>query len=139
MVNLIQDNRSLIKLTLLFFIIISCKTLKYKREPFSIGFSSLYENDRCTLILNDSLYFDNTKIKTNQSLGIDLVNGVTVVDASELRLSLKFFTEIEKELNINRSISLDTVLFKKNGYNILIFAGAEKIKIIQQFKAFTLD
>lgn len=139
MVNLIQENKGLIKLTLLFLIFISCKTLKYKREPFSIGFSSLYEDDRCTLILNDSLYFDNTKIKTNQSLGIDLVNGVTVVDASELRLSLMFFTEIEKELNINRSISLDTVLFKKNGYNILIFAGAEKIKITQQFKAFILD
>ena len=121
---------------LLVFIFCSCSVLK--RKNFNLSFASLYEKDFLTLTINDSLFFKQKLISTNAILGIDLKNDISIKD-KKINLQIKFNSIIEKEFNLKRTVKLDTVLNVKDGYNIIIFADYDKIKIEQKKKKYILE
>jgi hypothetical protein len=127
---------------------ISCKSLfdsnkKTLRDRIFM-LSSVLDDDRCTLIMNDSVYLLNTPIKTNRALGIDLTNELVVDSISN---PVKF--EIIFEGNISydgkafpiqlREIRLDTILDLRHGKYVLINARIDKILISQSKKKLNLS
>ena len=126
------------KTLLLISLLIFATCSVFKTKPFRVGFSSLYNSDMLTLTVNDSLFYKEKEIKTNRTLGIDLKNGFSK-KSKEINLKIKFYAIIDEDLKIERTVELDTLLFLKNGYNIIIFAGYDKIKIEQQKKIYILE
>lgn len=137
----IKENKNKLVFILLIFttsILLSCSVLKKVEDKFKIGLSSVYDNDKCTLIINGKTYLNNKPIITERSLGIDLKNGVSI-KSEKLNMNITFDAIIDKGLDIKRSIKLDTILYLKNGYNVLISARSENVEITQQSKPFVLD
>lgn len=133
---LIKEDRDKNLFYFLFFIflsITSCSTLKNK--PFNIFFNSGYEMDYCTLIINGTTYLDSVLISTDRSIGVDLTKRL-IVKEKEIDLNISFYSITDKNLNFTRKVSLDTVLYLKNGYNIIISAKSNEVRIKQENSLF---
>lgn len=128
-----KDRHKNIFYLFIFLSITSCSTLKNK--PFNIFLNSGYEMDYCTLVINGTTYLDSVLISTDRSIGVDLTNKV-VVKEKEIYLNISFFSITDRSLNFTRKVSLDTTLYLKNGYNIIISAKSNEVRIKQENSLF---
>ena len=107
-------------------------------EPFNIKFKSLYDDDRCTLTINGVKYYDREPIVTERSLGIDLHKRI-VIKEDVIQMNIQFDALINPGLDIQRKIELDTTLYLKDGYNIIIFASSDRVRIQQESDIYILE
>lgn len=140
--KLIKVSRSRIIFILLLSIVFlgkSCKSIiGTTSKPFGIKFSSLYEDDRCTLTINGVKYYDKEPIVTDKSLGIDLSKRI-VIKEDVIHMNIQFDALIEPAWDIQRKIELDTTLYLKDGYNIIIFASSDRVRIQQESDIYILE
>lgn len=141
MEKLIKENKNITIFLLLLFLILneSCRSfIDNSSNSFDIKFSSLYDEDKCNLTINGKRYYKDEYIVTDRSLGIDLSKRISIKEESII-MNVFFDALIDDELDIQRTVALDTTLYLKDGYNIIIFAGSDQIKIQQQSKIFELE
>lgn len=140
--RLIREDRNKLKYILLILIsagfLLSCGALKKTEKTFRIGIASVYDNDTCNLIINNKVYLKDKPIITNRSLGLDLRNGVSI-DAETINIKIAFHAVLDKEMDLERSVKLDTIININKGTNVLITAYYENIKIEQQRPPFIID
>jgi hypothetical protein len=117
--------------------LLSCRTALFQKK-FNILFASGYENERCTLIVNGDTIMKSESIITDRSLGIDLSRYYTF-DKKSISIKLIFNAILDEEWDVGRTVSIDTILHIKNGWNVLIFAGSNSIVIDQQNSKFILE
>lgn len=117
----------------------SCKSIMgTTSEPFNIKFKSLYDDDRCTLTINGVKYYDREPIVTERSLGIDLHKRI-VIKEDVIQMNIQFEALIEPAWDFRRTIELDTTLYLKDGYNIIIFASSDRVRIQQESDIYILE
>jgi len=125
----------------LLFLFTSCSTINFKKnnsdEKLSISFGSVYEDEKLTLSINDSVYCLNTPVRTN-SLGTDPKKNIQI-EADSIKLKGTFNAVIDAELDFKRSLEIDTILFKRNGRLIIIGANYDKYYVSQQDKPFIVE
>ncbi|MCG2432220.1 hypothetical protein [Aequorivita xiaoshiensis] len=140
--KLIKVSRSRIVFILLLSIVFiskSCKAIMGSTsEPFDIKFKSLYEDDRCTLTINGVKYYDREPIVTERSLGIDLSKRI-VIKEDVIHMNIQFDALIDSILDIQRKIELDTTLYLKDGYNVIIYASSDRVLIQQESDIYILE
>lgn len=140
--KLIKVSRSRIVFILLLSIVFiskSCKSIMgTTSKPFGIKFSSLYEDDRCTLTINGVKYYDREPIVTDKSLGIDLRKRI-VIKEDVIHMNIQFDALIDSILDIQRKIELDTTLYLKDGYNVIIYASSDRVLIQQESDIYILE
>lgn len=140
--KLIKVSRSRIVFILLLSIVFiskSCKSIMGTTgKPFGIKFSSLYEDDRCTLTINGVKYYDREPIVTDKSLGIDLRKRI-VIKEDVIHMNIQFDALIDSILDIQRKIELDTTLYLKDGYNVIIYASSDRVLIQQESDIYILE
>lgn len=117
--------------------LLSCRTALFQKK-FNILFASGYENERCTLIVDGDTIMKSESIITDRSLGIDLSRYYTF-DKKSISIKLIFNAILDEEWDVRRTVSIDTILDVKNGWNVLIFARSNNINIIQQNSKFILE
>ena len=121
--------------------LVSCSVVHFQnknsQKKMSISFGSVYENEKLTLLINDSIYYSNRPIKTN-SLGTDPTNYIEI-DTDSINLKGTFRALIDTELNIKRTLEIDTVLYRSKGWNIIIGANYDKYYVSQQNKLFIVE
>ncbi|NBW35512.1 MAG: hypothetical protein EBR30_10935 [Cytophagia bacterium] len=110
-----------------------------KRKDGFLFFRSVLDDDVCNLRINDSLYFFNQKITTDRSLGFDNRNRIKLKGfQNPIKICVSFQGDImagERNFNpIIRRIQLDTVFDLRQGMNLVIEAGVEKIEIGHSMK-----
>ena len=122
-------------------LLFSCSVSKLSdsKKKMSISFGSVYESEKLTLFVNDSIFYDDRDIKTN-SLGSDPKNYI-VIDAEKVHLKGFFMAQIDPEFDKNyiRKLEIDTVLYRKKGRRIFIGANYDKYYISQQNKKFIVE
>ena len=125
----------------LLLLFISCSTFNFKKhnsdEKMSISFGSIYEDEKLTLSINDSVFYLNTPIKTN-SLGTDPKKNIQI-ETDSINLKGTFNAVMDAELDFKRSLEIDTILFKRNGRLIIIGANYNKYHVSQQDKPFIVE
>lgn len=140
--KLIKVSRSRIVFILLLSIVFiskSCKSIMgTTSEPFNIKFSSLYDDDRCILIINGIKYYDREPIVTDKSLGIDLSKRITIKE-DIIHMNIQFDALIDPALGFQRKTELDTTLHLSDGYNIIIFADSDRVLIQQGSEIYILE
>lgn len=140
--RLIKEDRNKLKYILLFLIsssfLLSCGALKKTEKTFKIGIASVYDNDTCNLIINNKVYLKDKPIITERSLGLDLKNGVSI-NSEILNIKMSFHAVLDKEMDLKRTVKLDTIININKGANVLITAHYESIKIEQQASPFIID
>jgi len=124
---------------LLLSILLSCSTYKnLKRGESSISFHSIYGNDTLTVSINDSVIYNNHSIGMIQEWGISS-NSTIYLKGNEFRISGKYKTTVDKELEIKRTLIFDTILKSKNGrfidlngrFNDVYIEQSNKVKIVE--------
>lgn len=121
------------------FISKSCKSIMgITNEPFNIKFSSLYDDDQCTLTINGIKYYDKEPIVTDRSLGIDLSRWIAIKE-DKIHMNIQFEALIEPAWDFRRTIELDTTLYLSDGYNIIIFASSDRVLIQQESDIYILE
>ncbi|MCB0497129.1 MAG: hypothetical protein KDC79_13400 [Cyclobacteriaceae bacterium] len=144
MKNLIKVGKNsflLIAFTTLFMGCAGIKKLNNDYESI-ILFSSKFENENCNLKLNDSLIFQDQKIKTERSWGIDPNKPITLQKInSQLKVEVNCTAKFEiMEINVaTRNVALDTLLDLERGKYILIEIGGSSIGIGQSKKKIVID
>ena len=138
-IRAIKNLNSVIFLTML---LLSCSTGRLndnEKKTMSISFGSVYENEKLTLSINDSVYYADRDIKTN-SLGTDPENYIEVV-ADKVHLKGTFIAKIDPDFDMNyiRELSIDTVLYRKKGRNIIIGANYDIYYVNQQNTRFKVE
>ena len=105
----------------------------------SITFGSVYENEKLTLSINDSIYFTDRDINTN-SLGTDPKSNIQI-GADRVHLKGVFMAKIAPELDKDyvRKLDIDTVLYRKKGRRIRVGANYDMYYISQQNKMFKVE
>ncbi len=139
--KLIKVDRNRVIILLLFILLLnkSCKPIiDTTSKTFDIKFKSLYDDDRCTLVINGREYYNMESIKTERSLGIDLSKRITIKE-DVINMKIQFESLIDAELDIQRKIELDTTLYLNDGYNIIISAGSDRVRIQQQSNIYELE
>lgn len=142
MEQLIEVNRNSIFL-ILFITLNACsanKSLKNNKKIINISFSSIYNDEKLSLNINDSSYYVNQRIKTDRSLGIDMKNYLTI-NGERVHLKGTFVAKIIPDFDKNyiRELKIDTILNRDNGDNILIQARKKSYIIKQQSKLFKVE
>lgn len=134
-----DKSRRVFAFLLLLFLNGACKSIiDTTSKSFDIKFSSLYDEDKCTLTINGKKYYKDEYIITDRSLGIDLSKRISIKE-DIININVFFEALIDDELDIQRTVKLDTTLYIKDGFNIIIFADSDQIKIQQQSKVYELE
>ncbi|TPV31047.1 hypothetical protein FJ651_15620 [Paucihalobacter ruber] len=141
MVEVIKVSRSLSSIVVL-LLLLSCSASKLnenKKRTISIIFGSVYENEKLTLSVNDSVYYSDRDIKTN-SLGTDPKNYIEI-ESDKVHLKGYFMAKIDPEFDkdYTRKLEIDTILYRKKGRLISIGANYHKYYINQQNKKFKVE
>ena len=128
---------------LFLFFLFSCSVFDFQKDvekkKMSISFGSVYENEKLSLSINDSIYYVDKSINTN-SLGTDPRNYIEI-EADRIHLEGVFEAVVAPELDPNyiRKLKIDTVLHKRNGRLIIIGANYDKYYVNQQNKKFKVE
>ena len=123
--------------------LLSCASMNFNKksndDKIMISFGSVYENERLTLSINDSLYFRETLIETN-SLGTDPKKYIEI-KSDEVHLDGKFIAQVDPEFDetYTRTLKIDTILYKQDGSRIIIGANYDKYYVTQQNKKFKVE
>jgi hypothetical protein len=123
---------------------ISCSSINNskkieKEEKMFINIKSIYSNDKISLSINDSIYFVDYDFRSGPD---DFDPQISIVlDGNYLHLKGKFTALLIPEIDSNytRTISLDTILYKKNGAFIKIGAKYDKVFLSQTFNELALE
>lgn len=128
----------------LLFILNSCgihdkKKLKSTDDNINIIFSSVYDYEKISIMINDSLFLNNKFINTDRSLGIDR-NSYLIIKADTIFINvIAIGSEIVIDKPFNREIKLDTILYKKKGNYIWLEFGDKLINVKQQKNKFVVE
>jgi hypothetical protein len=99
--------------------------------------SSVFDDDRGSITVNDSVYVNNKSIVTDRSLGIDLNIGLKVKAVRrQVRIKASFTgNTVPDDLvgPVMRTVSIDTVIDLRKGRYLLLQARLKEI-IIEQYR-----
>ncbi len=103
-----------------------------------IRFSSVLDEERCSVNINDSTYFSDRLIVTERSLGIDLNNFITLKALHNLiKVEVSFYGNSVPDEEFGpqmRLVKIDTVIDVRKGNKVLIEARIKSINISQHRK-----
>ncbi|MBA4155122.1 hypothetical protein [Flavobacterium sp.] len=129
---------------IILFILNSCSihdknNLKNNEKYTNIVFSSVYDDEKIFLMINDSVFFKNKQIITDRSLGLDRKNFISIKsDTIFLKaIAMGSLNVIDKPHY--REIKLDTILYRKKGSYIWLEIRDSIIKVNQQKNKFVLE
>lgn len=142
--KLIKVGKTRIILLVILIVLLGCNIIKRSSKSYEsvILLGSAFDNENCTLSINDSLIFQNRNINTERSWGID-PNISIKLHQKDFQIKIKMSCDAKFEIsdghNVSRNVKIDTLIDLRRGRNILIAIRGYSIDIGQSKKKIILN